>query len=113
MLLKTPATRTPLGALKFVALIIKILSCNKKKKCHGLRSKLPQVFYFSLLLIIPQNSQVFSNLSADMMNPDDFPDPERLKPERYVTDNSAFVQLPGKLCKLHNCVGNYATLTIS
>jgi hypothetical protein len=24
-----PATRTPQGALKFVALIIKILSCNK------------------------------------------------------------------------------------
>jgi hypothetical protein len=31
MLLKIPATRTPQGALKFVALIIKILSCNKKK----------------------------------------------------------------------------------
>jgi hypothetical protein len=29
MLLKIPATRTPKGALKFVALIIKILSCNK------------------------------------------------------------------------------------
>jgi hypothetical protein len=29
MLLKIPATRTPQGALKFVALIIKILSCNK------------------------------------------------------------------------------------
>jgi hypothetical protein len=34
MLLKIPATRTPQGALKFVALIIKILSCNKKKKIH-------------------------------------------------------------------------------
>jgi hypothetical protein len=32
MLLKIPATRTPRGALIFVALIIKILSCNKKKK---------------------------------------------------------------------------------
>jgi hypothetical protein len=32
MLLKIPATRTPQGALKFVALIIKILSCNKKRK---------------------------------------------------------------------------------
>jgi hypothetical protein len=32
MLLKIPATRTPQGALKCVALIIKILSCNKKKK---------------------------------------------------------------------------------
>jgi hypothetical protein len=32
MLLKISATRTPQGALKFVALIIKILSCNKKKK---------------------------------------------------------------------------------
>jgi hypothetical protein len=32
MLLKTPATRTPQGALKFVALIIKILSCHAKKK---------------------------------------------------------------------------------
>jgi hypothetical protein len=31
MLLKIPAKRTPQGALKFVALIIKILSCNKKK----------------------------------------------------------------------------------
>jgi hypothetical protein len=29
MLLKIPATRTPQGGLKFVALIIKILSCNK------------------------------------------------------------------------------------
>jgi hypothetical protein len=29
MLLKIPATRTPQGALKCVALIIKILSCNK------------------------------------------------------------------------------------
>jgi hypothetical protein len=36
MLLKIPATRTPQGALKFVALIIKILSCNKKKIFHGL-----------------------------------------------------------------------------
>jgi hypothetical protein len=32
MLLKIPATHTPQGALKCVALIIKILSCNKKKK---------------------------------------------------------------------------------
>jgi hypothetical protein len=32
MLLKIPATGTLQGALKFVALIIKILSCNKKKK---------------------------------------------------------------------------------
>jgi hypothetical protein len=46
MLLKIPATRTPQGALKFVALIIKILSCNKKYFFHGLRSKLPQLFYF-------------------------------------------------------------------
>jgi hypothetical protein len=29
MLLKIPATRTPQGALKCMALIIKILSCNK------------------------------------------------------------------------------------
>jgi hypothetical protein len=48
MPLKIPATRTPQGALKFVALIIKILSCNKKKKFHGLRSKLPQLFYFKV-----------------------------------------------------------------
>jgi hypothetical protein len=47
MLLKIPATRTPQGALKFVALIIKILSCNKNIFFHGLRSKLPQLFYFS------------------------------------------------------------------
>jgi hypothetical protein len=46
MLLKIPATRTPQGALKFVALNIKILSYNKKKKFHGLLSKLPQLFYF-------------------------------------------------------------------
>jgi hypothetical protein len=46
MLLKIPATRTPKGALKFVALIIKILSCNKNFFFHGLRSKLPQLFYF-------------------------------------------------------------------
>jgi hypothetical protein len=46
MLLKIPATRTPQGALKFVALIIKILSCNKNFFFHGLRSKLPQLFYF-------------------------------------------------------------------
>jgi hypothetical protein len=32
MLLKIPATRTPRGALIFVALMVKILSCNKKKK---------------------------------------------------------------------------------
>jgi hypothetical protein len=30
--IEDPTTRTPQGALKFVALIIKILSCNKKKK---------------------------------------------------------------------------------
>jgi hypothetical protein len=48
MLLKIPATRTPQGALKFVALIIKILSCNKKKYFHGLRSKLPQMFDYAL-----------------------------------------------------------------
>jgi hypothetical protein len=29
-----------------VALIIKILSCNKNLFFHGLRSKLPQLFYF-------------------------------------------------------------------
>jgi hypothetical protein len=34
--LKIPATRTPQGALKFVALIIKILSCNKNFFFHGL-----------------------------------------------------------------------------
>jgi hypothetical protein len=49
MLLKIPTTRTPKGALKFVALIIKIFSCNKKKKFHGLRSKLPQMFYFTTI----------------------------------------------------------------
>jgi hypothetical protein len=27
----------------------KIVSCNKKKKIHGLRSKLPQLFYFTSL----------------------------------------------------------------
>jgi hypothetical protein len=43
MLLKTPATRTPQGALKYVALVIKILSCNKIFFFHGLRSKLPQL----------------------------------------------------------------------
>jgi hypothetical protein len=47
MLLKISATRTPQGALKFVALIIKILSCNKNLFFHGLWSKLPQLFYFS------------------------------------------------------------------
>jgi hypothetical protein len=26
----------------------KIVSCNKKKKIHSLRSKLPQLFYFSM-----------------------------------------------------------------
>jgi hypothetical protein len=26
----------------------KIVSCNKKKKFHGLRSKLPQLFFFSV-----------------------------------------------------------------
>jgi hypothetical protein len=49
MLLKIPATRTPQGALKFVALIIKILSCNKNFFFHGLQSKLPQLFYFNIL----------------------------------------------------------------
>jgi hypothetical protein len=34
MQLKIPATRTPQGALKFVALIIKILSCNKNFYLH-------------------------------------------------------------------------------
>jgi hypothetical protein len=49
MLLKISATRTPQGALKFMALIIKILSCNKNLFFHGLRSKLPQLFYFRSL----------------------------------------------------------------
>jgi hypothetical protein len=49
MLLKIPAARTPQGALKLVALIIKILSSNKKYFFHGLRSKLPQLFYFRKL----------------------------------------------------------------
>jgi hypothetical protein len=52
MLLKIPATRTPQGVLKFVALIIKILSCNKNLFFHGLRSKLPQLFYFSSFKIV-------------------------------------------------------------
>jgi hypothetical protein len=50
MLLKISATRTPQGALKFVALI-KILSCNKNLFFHGLRSKLPQLFYFIITLL--------------------------------------------------------------
>jgi hypothetical protein len=62
MLLKTPATRTPQGALKFVALIIKILSCHatKKKKNHGLRSKLPQLFYFRWRCFQNKNSNITS-----------------------------------------------------
>jgi hypothetical protein len=52
MLLKISATRTPQGALKFVALIIKILSCNKNLFFHGLRSKLPQLFYFNSVHIL-------------------------------------------------------------
>jgi hypothetical protein len=35
------------AALKFVALIVKILSCNKNIFFHGLRWKLLQLFYFS------------------------------------------------------------------
>jgi hypothetical protein len=46
MLLKIPATRTPRGALIYVARIIKILSCNKNFFFHGLRLKLLQLFYF-------------------------------------------------------------------